>query len=469
MDNTRKKRSLLLQYALILVLATAIAVIVLRMVRWTSLAVSTSFDLDPTITRSPLMGFAPDARNVSQCEESDLVFILLRWADWEPQQGVFDTEGLASRFHLDRWRQEHKHAVLRFVCDVPGEEDHLDIPEWLYAQTKGGTHYDTELGKGYSPDYANRHFLAAHQKALQKLGEYCNKDSFVTFVEVGSLGHWGEWHGTSGRQSLMPDAEVCADYVRAYVDCFSNAQLLTRRNYEPAIDEGLGFYNDMVGNLPETEEWLSWIQKGGSQETSGRPLELVPVEGLGRKTPVGGEFASDVPMEEILGDSFGEVLSSITDSGLTFLGPNVPDLLDEDTRLARESILRRVGYRIYVSELQLQYDFASRMLNVTLTWTNAGNAGFFYDWPVTLYLYNADKTPVYWDNLPLDLRKLNTVDDLVLQTQVPMDDELRKEFYLGVSITDYSGAIRLPLAFDMGKEPLYIGDTQILYHYADED
>lgn len=464
--DKRRKQNTALPYLLIVLLAVSILAILLHLSSWSDLTVSVSFDPDPTVTRSPLMGFAPDARNIRQCEQCDLVFISLRWADWEPEEGVYDIEHLESRFSLERWRQEGKHAVLRFVCDVPGEQEHLDIPQWLYEQTHGGTRYDTELGKGYSPDYANERFREAHKKAVQKLGEYCNRDGFVAFVELGSVGHWGEWHASDGRgRSLMPDAEICAEYVQVYVESFANAKLLMRRNYETAVEEKLGFYNDMTGNLLATEEWLEWIRSGGTQETSGRPLTLQPVETLGKDAPVGGEFESDVPAEELFGESFGEILSSLSASKPTFLGPNIPDLLDESTGMERNSMLRRIGYRIYVSELQMQYSFVSRKLDVSLTWKNWGNAGFFFDWPVTLYLYDADRNPVYWEGLELDLRDLNVQDKLTVKAQVPLNDTLRDEFYLGISITDYSGSIPVHLAYDMGKDPLYIGDTQILYHY----
>ena len=40
--------------------------------------------------------------------------------------------------------------------DVPGEEKHMDIPEWLYDKIEGqGTWYDMEYGKGFSPNYQN--------------------------------------------------------------------------------------------------------------------------------------------------------------------------------------------------------------------------------------------------------------------------------------------------------------------------
>ena len=175
----RKKRSLAFQYLLLLVLAAAVAAILLYIRGWLGMSVAASFDSDLTVIQGPLMGFAPDARNTEQCEESSLVFILLRWADWEKEEGVYDTQSLEDRFNVERWKGEHKHAVLRFVCDVPGEADHADIPDWLLERLRGGERYDTELGRGYSPDYSEALFREAHRKALRALGEYCGGDGFV--------------------------------------------------------------------------------------------------------------------------------------------------------------------------------------------------------------------------------------------------------------------------------------------------
>ena len=62
----------------------------------------------------------------------------------------------------------------------------------------------------------------------------------------------------------LPDAEVCWDYVLDYSDNFHNARLLMRRNFVMAADGDLGLYNDMIGSESDTEEWLDWIQNGGS-------------------------------------------------------------------------------------------------------------------------------------------------------------------------------------------------------------
>ena len=104
---------------------------------------------------NPLTGFAPPANKEEECKDSQLVYIGLTWAQWEPREGEYAIEALEESFHIKRWKEEGKHAVLRFVCDVPGEAGHKDIPEWLYQKTKDGSFYDTAYGAGYAPDYSN--------------------------------------------------------------------------------------------------------------------------------------------------------------------------------------------------------------------------------------------------------------------------------------------------------------------------
>jgi hypothetical protein len=464
--DKRKKRSLILQYAFLVLLAAAILVLLLYMIPYRfHLNKIITFKPDVTFIDNPLMGFAPDAREEAQCENSRMVFINLTWAEWEPEENVFAVDVLEEKYHLARWKRENKHAVLRFVCDVPGKKDHMDIPDWLYRKTGDGQYYDTKYGKGYSPDYGNEAFMAAHENALRRLGEYCG-DGFVSFVELGSLGHWGEWHATGNEgESLMPDPTVCETYASQYLQCFHGPKLLTRRSYSFAAASGMGSYNDMVGAREDTETWLGWLENGGSQMTSTEPLALVPLPSPGMLRPIGGEFTSSIPMEEIFGASFGDTLADITASRMTFLGPKVPDLTDKDREVERNSILRRMGYRIYVSKLETRYDFTDHTIRLEFTWKNVGNAGFFFDWPATVYIYDGNRELVFSEILDLDLRDLNGAEEVLTAIKVPYAEELRDEFYVGVQVRSNTGAEQLILAID-DENAETIGDSQILYHYS---
>ncbi len=465
--DKRNKRGVRIQYVIILLLVLAIVMMMERVFAQMDLNVSRTYDEDVTVLRNPLIGFAPDARNTEQCAESDLVFILLRWSDWEKEEGVWNIEGLEETFHIAKWRDEKKHAVLRFVCDVPRKEDHLDIPQWIYNETGDGVHYSTDLGMGYSPNYANDRFLEAHKNAVYHLAQYCNRDHFVSYVQLGSLGHWGEWHASDGEgHSLLPGEDVCAAYLRLYSDSFINARLLTRRNYRGAVRGGMGVYNDMIGDLPSTTRWLSWLKDGGKQQTSGIPLTLSPVEEPGRYAPVGGEFTSGIPMKQLMEEELGPLLTSLDSFSPTFIGPCTSDLTDESLEKAREAVLRRVGYRICVNAFQMQYDFAGNALDVTLTWQNTAGAGFFFDWPVRLYVFDAERNPVFWDTLDLQLPDLNDGREHTTHTRVPYSEAISNEFYLGVLITDYSEQESVNLAIRTPEEDTEtIDGVRILYHY----
>ena len=78
---------------------------------------------------NPLMGYAPCAWNAEVREDVSLLYMDVTWAELEPEEGKYNWEEIEKENQLDRWREEGKHIVLRFVCDVPGAEKHMDIPE----------------------------------------------------------------------------------------------------------------------------------------------------------------------------------------------------------------------------------------------------------------------------------------------------------------------------------------------------
>ena len=171
-------------------------------------------------------------------------------------------------------------------------------------------------------------------------------------------------------------------------------------------------------------------------------------------------------MEKILKDDFGTTLAQISASKMTFIGPMVPDLNDKEHAVSYDSILRRMGYRIFVSGMKIRYNFAESSMNLTLRFQNAGNAGFYFDWPVTVYVFDKDMNKVYWEGLQVDLRELNSEEEISVDCNIPVDSDLMKEFYIGVGISDYEGKDRIILAIDNdGKEPVFVDNAQIIYHY----
>ena len=161
------------------------------------------------------IGYAPMI-DTAEAGDAALRYLELTWREAEPEEGVYAWEAISEKYDFASLREQGIHLVLRFVCDVPGQEMHLDIPDWLYAQTKDGSWYDTDYGKGYSPNYANAVFRAAHHRVLYALAEFLGTDGFVSYVELGSLGHWGEWHIKS-KEGLVRQRPQCADAYAGFL------------------------------------------------------------------------------------------------------------------------------------------------------------------------------------------------------------------------------------------------------------
>lgn len=133
------RRNSKVPYIMMAVLAVAIAALLIYIVPYRyQLNHTVSFKETDEPLNNPLTGYAPSADNEEECQDSQLVYIGVTWSMWEPSQGEYDTEALEEMFHIEEWKSQNKHAVLRFICDIPGEEGHKDIPEWLYEKTRDG-------------------------------------------------------------------------------------------------------------------------------------------------------------------------------------------------------------------------------------------------------------------------------------------------------------------------------------------
>lgn len=458
-----EKKRYTADYVVLLLLAIAIGVLLFYMLRRYHLNDEVGFEASRDYVANPMMGYAPYAEDTEKCEDAQLVFVKLRWSDWEPEPGRYNTGLLNSRYHLAQWNVQGKHGVLRFVCDDPDEAGTVDIPDWLLEATGDGTYYTGENGSGYSPNYENEYFIARHRAAVEALADYFNQDSFLAYVELGSLGHWGEWHASdSGGASLMPSAETCWDYVLAYTDAFRNVRFLMRRSYVYAVEAGLGIYNDVIGNKEETDRWLEWTASGGSQATSVDQIPILPCPDFWETAPAGGEITSGIDSELLFDKELSSLLRQTENCHLTFVGPHIPD--PEEYPLAYSSVQRRLGYQYYVSRLSTAFSFADDAIALTLTWENAGSAPLYWDWPVMLKVFDSTGVQVYWETLDLRLSELAPGKHLTTVTKVPYTDAIRAGMTVGITIQSYDGRDRVLLAMDLEEE--FIDDCQIIYSYT---
>ncbi|WP_257903762.1 hypothetical protein [Streptococcus macedonicus] len=222
---------------------------------------------------NPLMGYAPAATEITVADDVTLLYVDITWRELESQEGTYNWDDIETENQFDRWRNEGKRLVLRFVLDYPSDKKHKDIPDWFYNRLSDpGDWYDSDYGKGFSPNYSSEALMTAYEKAIQAMGERWG-DDFISFIELGGLGHWGEWHvDTTAGIRQLPDKSIRERYVTPWLSAFPNANLLMRRPFTVASENGLGLYNDMAGDQEATQEWLDWIASGGVYSQTGTSL-----------------------------------------------------------------------------------------------------------------------------------------------------------------------------------------------------
>ncbi len=438
MANAKFGKSYGLVILLLLVLLAGIWLYLTLRVRITKLSLVKS----DALLCNPMVGFAPNADHYELVQnktlQSTLVYVDLTWRELEPQQGVFDFQTFESENYLEQWRSSGKRVVFRFVCDKPGAQEHMDIPDWLYQLTGGdGDRYNTDYGQGYSPNYNNELFIQYHKNAIQALGKRYGSDDFFCYIELGSLGHWGEWH-TKFEDGIrkMPLQSVREQYIMPYLESFPNALILMRRPFTTAKENNLGIFNDMTGLTQATEIWLDWIKNGGEYDQTQEKDALAAMPDAWKTAPIGGEFTSAVSMKQLLADDIDATTRLIRQSHMSFIGPQCPSGESLKYVDGIEQVHKSLGYRLRIDQAALDKSPLKNSLNIKLIWVNDGMAPLYRNWDVFVYLFDVEGNEVI--KAPVDVKLSTIVDDSGIQSSTDLSIAALSAgiYQVGIAIID---------------------------------
>ena len=312
----------------------------------------------------------------------------------------------------------------------------MDIPEWLYEKSgEAGRWYDGEDGKGFAPDYNNPTIISCHEQAVKALGEHFGQDGLISYVELGSLGHWGEWHvNYSEGIQRIPREAVREKYILPWTEAFPDARILMRRPFASAEKYGFGLYNDMTGQPEATQSWFDWINNGGKYDQTGEKNVIVPMKDFWKTAPSGGEFTSSLSMEEMLDTNLSGTVEMIREAHTTFLGPKIPD---ENYVDGYKEVLKNMGYRLWVSMAELKNTAKGSRLK--LTWENSGVAPMYKEWPVYVYIEDESGKLVEKSRISIKISSLLPGEKEVTLTALEterLNSLLEKGYRLSVGIED---------------------------------
>jgi len=282
-------------------------------------------------------------------------------------------------------------VVFRVFLDYPDEA--TSIPQFLLDGGLQTTPY-TQHGGGLSPDYEDENLVVAMESLIAALGAAYDGDPRIGFVQVGFLGHWGEWH-TYPQDELFPGVAVQNRVLAAFDAAFDETHFVVSQDsmgQSPMANLGatnIGFHDDafVEGTLAE-EEWMFHAR--------------IVANGFANRwktLPIGGEILPDYQNStwNLPSGAPQDYATCVTTTHASWLLNHAAFENSWSTakRQRAQDGARLLGYELHVAEANLEYTPAQ--LSVGVRVDNTGVAPFYYPWPMEVALLdNADAVVASW-------------------------------------------------------------------------
>ncbi|MEN6336702.1 MAG: DUF4832 domain-containing protein [Phycisphaerales bacterium] len=184
------------------------------------------------------------------------VYLRIAWSYLEPEEGRFVWSVLDTP--AQRWLDKGKQIALRISCSESFMR--YATPQWV--EKAGAKGYNFTPGKGvdpngpyWEPDYDDPIFLEKLDHFLAALAERYDGNPEVAFVDVGSMGVWGEGHTFASTRKPYT-VETIERHIDLHTKHFRKTQLVAnddfalhdrgRATIEYAAKQGLGLRDDSI-------------------------------------------------------------------------------------------------------------------------------------------------------------------------------------------------------------------------------
>jgi hypothetical protein len=321
-----------------------------------------------------------------------MAYFYASWRELEPQPGKFDWASFEKKWNAPLARG--KHVILRLFLEYPNQP--TGLPQWVIDAGVKRTPYDTkEVGKGLCPDWDDPKLLEPLLRFIAAFGKRYNANPRVAFIQLGTLGFWGEWH-TWPVEKLMASVETQKKVVAAYRAAFPDVPIHARYPHEATRHPWLGYHDDMI---PEdtlgSEDWkfLPSLQRAGRTENW-------------KSAPFGGEMVPG-QAKKWLGEGWETLQKAIEALHFSWIGPYCPAneaSLTPEMKSRAEALVRRMGYSFRWTKVTFGEDDTG-VFRVRLEGVNEGVAPLYRNWPLEVAVLDETGRDVILTRPNIDLRR----------------------------------------------------------------
>jgi endo-1,4-beta-xylanase len=346
----------------------------------------------------------------------DHLYIRLAWAYLEPKEGQFDWS-VIDRI-IDKWTGKGLGIALRISCKETSTdriEQQYATPLWVkHAGAKGG-HYKMGNPVGpeapWEPVYGDPVFLEKLEKFLSAYAARYDGKPWVRYVDIGSIGDWGEGHSWASSRKVLSFA-VRKTHIDLHLKYFKRSQLMISEDYvhalkDPAereilhryiLDHGISYRDDSIlvdGNFSGSGK--TFTVRSPEYFAAAYPLRptVLELEHYGKVKSLGNWDASpdSAAFKSGEGRSGADHLrGALGLLGATYIGyhGDAREWLTDNPELTNE-LLNRCGYWLFPQKLDIPSAMvAGSSAPLQLTIENRGVAPPYHPYELRLKLAQGD-------------------------------------------------------------------------------
>ncbi len=171
----------------------------------------------------------------------DHVYIRLAWAYLEPKEGQFDW-AVIDRI-IEKWTAHGLGISFRISCKETSTdriEQQYATPRWVKDAGAQGGHYRAGQVVGqdgpWEPLFDDPIFLEKLDRFLAAFAARYDRQPWLRYVDIGSIGDWGEGHSWSGSRKTLSLA-VRKSHVDLHLKHFKRAPLVISDDYVYALQD----------------------------------------------------------------------------------------------------------------------------------------------------------------------------------------------------------------------------------------
>jgi Domain of unknown function (DUF4832) len=340
--------------------------------------------VNPGMGFTTFYSFNGDSIN-SNHPECSIAYFRFYWDDLEPQDGKPAFAMLDSLLALAHRRGQK--LALRVMCQNGHEmadkrgNDYREVPGW-YREIASGFLYPDSVH--WQPDYDDPLFLEKHGRLIRALGGRYDGHPDIDHVDIGSVGHWGEWHSTVGP---LPSADTWRALIDIYLASFSQTPLVMNIDGDEAlayaVASGTGWRADCLGDMRSTAADRDWDHMSVAYPQA---IEKHRLGGVWRNAPVVFETCWNMGHWQQQGWDENWILSKALEWHISVLNNKSFGIPDQYMSVVRELQLK-MGYRFVLTRLtHKSKTTAGETLALEMDWINRGVAPCYVIHPLAFEL-----------------------------------------------------------------------------------